>query len=216
MIEAAAQGSESDREHFAEIYLPIVQSYLRHRWKSSPLINSVDDASQDVFLECFKASGPLSKAERDRAGGFRAFLFGIARNVARRFETRKLPDTANSSVTGRMETISCGAPSASIQFDRVWAKAMMARAAETQKARAEEMGSAAVRRVELLRLRFQENMPIRKIAKLWEVEAAWLHHEFAKARKEFHAALLVVVQEHGTGSAADARQECRILLEILR
>jgi hypothetical protein len=39
-----------------------------------------------------------------------------------------------------------------------------------------------VRRVELLTLRFHEAMPIREIARLWGVDAASLHHEYAQAR----------------------------------
>jgi RNA polymerase sigma-70 factor (ECF subfamily) len=50
-----------------------------------------------------------------------------------------------------------------------------------------------VRRVELLRLRFEDNLPIRTIAERRQVSAAELHHSYALARREFKAALLEVV-----------------------
>jgi hypothetical protein len=46
-----------------------------------------------------------------------------------------------------------------------------------------------VRRVELLRLRFQDSLPIRDIAMLWNEDPASVHHEYATARKEFSTAL---------------------------
>jgi RNA polymerase sigma-70 factor (ECF subfamily) len=69
--------------------------------------------------------------------------------------------------------------------------------------------------VELLRLRFQEGLPIREIARRWQIEAAVVHHEYAKARQEFKAALLQVLAFHHPGSAADIEQQCSDLLAIL-
>ena len=49
-------------------------------------------------------------------------------------------------------------------------------------------GEAAVR----LHMRFYKGLHIRDIARLWNVDPGWLHHEYAKARSEFLAALLRV------------------------
>jgi RNA polymerase sigma-70 factor (ECF subfamily) len=68
-------------------------------------------------------------------------------------------------------------------------------------ARARAAGADAARRVELLKLRFGEEMPIRDIARLWNADAARLHHEYATAREEFRAALRDVVAEHQPGDA---------------
>ena len=89
MIEAAAKGSQPDRDLFAKNFLPVVRSYLTARWKSGALLAMCDDAVQDVFVECFRSGGPLARADRERAGGFRPFLFGVVRNIARRFEERQ-------------------------------------------------------------------------------------------------------------------------------
>src|SRR5262249_7504100 len=92
-------------------------------------------------------------------------------------------------------------------FDRTWARAIMEEAARLQRERAAEGGPEAVRRVELLRLRFEENLPIRAIAELWKVDPAKLHHAYALAREEFRAALLEVVAFHQPGSPAELEQE---------
>jgi hypothetical protein len=75
----------------------------------------------------------------------------------------------------------------------------MAEAAQLQRRRAGERGPEAVQRVELLRLRFEENLPIRTIAVRWGIPAAGLHHAYAKAHHEFRAALLEVVAFHHPG-----------------
>jgi RNA polymerase sigma-70 factor (ECF subfamily) len=54
---------------------------------------------------------------------------------------------------------------------------------------ASELGAEHERRVELLRLRFEEGKPIRDIAVQWNLDAAWLHHEFARARRDFKRSL---------------------------
>ena len=89
LIEGAASGRFADRDEFARRYLPAVQAYLLARWKESPLAQERDDAVQEVFVECFRQGGALERVHRDREGGFRAFLYGVARNVARRVEDRK-------------------------------------------------------------------------------------------------------------------------------
>ena len=91
----------------------------------------------------------------------------------------------------------------------------MAEAARLQRQRAAEGRPEAVRRVELLRLRFEENLPIRAIAELWGTDAARLHHAYALARQEFRAALLAVLAFHQPGSPAEIEQEAATLLKAL-
>lgn len=141
---------------------------------------------------------------------FRAFLYGVIRNVARRFESRRarpagpLPDEidANEESQSRL-------------FDRTWAQAIMEEAARLQRERAIERGPEAVRRVELLQLRFHENLPIRSIAERWAVDPAILHRSYAVARQEFRAALLEVIAFHQPGSPAELEQEAANLLKVL-
>jgi RNA polymerase sigma-70 factor (ECF subfamily) len=209
VIRAAAAGSATDRDELARRYLGVVRSYLAARWRGSPLRHDLDDAVQEVFVECFRQGGVLHAAVDGRVPGFRAFLYGVVRNVARRFETRAAP------AASPLPEIQDDEPSLSRLFERAWAQAIMAEAARLQRRWATERGPDAVRRVELLRLRFEESLPIRAIAERWGVPAARLHHTYALARREFRAALLEVVAFHLPGSPAEVEQEAASLLTAL-
>jgi RNA polymerase sigma factor (sigma-70 family) len=209
VIRAAAAGSPVEREQVAHRYLAVVRAYLAARWRGSALRPDVDDAVQDVFVECFRQGGAVAAAATGRVTSFRAFLYGVVRNVARRFESRP------ARAAGPLPDIASEEESLSRLFERSWARAIMAEAAQRQGQQAAERGPEAVRRVELLRLRFEENLPIRTIAERWGVAAADLHHAYARARQEFRAALLEVVAFHSPGSPAEVEQEAASLLQAL-
>src|SRR5436190_7388510 len=179
VIRAAAAGSPADRDELGRRYLGAVRAYLGARWRDSPLRDDLDDATQEVFVECFRAGGALDAVGAGRVPGFRAFLYGVIRNVARRFEGRPV------RAAGPLPDLAAEDPSQSRLFERTWAQAVMAEAAGRQRRQAREHGPEAVRRVELLRLRFEEGLPIRMIAERWGVAAAELHHAYARARREF-------------------------------
>lgn len=209
IIRAAAAGSPADREELARRYLGVVRAYLDARWRGSALLPERDDAVQEVFVECFRQGGVLEAAGAGRVPGFRAFLYGVIRNVARRFESRPV------RTIGPPPDVPADDASQSRLFDRAWARAVMEEAARLQRNRAAEGGPEAVRRVELLRLRFEENLPIRAIAETWKVDAAQLHRAYALARQEFRAALLEVVAFHHPGGTAELEQEAAGLLKAL-
>jgi RNA polymerase sigma-70 factor (ECF subfamily) len=208
IIRDAAGGDPAARERFARVYLPVVKAYLAARWKTAR--QSVEDAAQDVFVECFRAGGLLEKANPEHNGGFRAFLLGAVRNVARRHEARirldaKLPANMPADDT---------APA--VAFDRAWARSLLKEAARIQEEQAKSAGPAADRRVQLLRLRFHDGLPIRAIAERWGEDAAKLHHEYATARDEFRAALRVVVAfHHPTAPLGELDQHAAELLALL-
>jgi RNA polymerase sigma-70 factor (ECF subfamily) len=209
VIRAAAAGSPADREELARRYLGVVRAYLAARWRGSALRPDLDDAVQEVFVECFRQGGALEAAGAGRVPGFRAFLYGVVCNVARRFESRP------ARAAGPLPDVPADEASLSRLFERSWAREIMAEAAGRQRREAEERGPEAVRRVELLRLRFEEGLPIRAIAERWGVPAAGLHHAYAVARQEFRAALLAVVAFHHPGSPSDVEQEAASLLKAL-
>lgn len=211
IVRAAAAGSPADRDELARRYLGVVRAYLAARWRGSPLLAECDEAVQEVFVECFRAGGVLDAAGAGRVPGFRAFLYGVVRNVARRFETR--PARPTSPLPSEVDA---NEESQSRLFDRTWARAVMEEAARLQRERAAGRGPEAVRRVELLRLRFEENLPIRAIAKQWGVDPAALHHAYAVARTEFRAALLEVVAFHHPGSPEALEREAAGLLAALK
>lgn len=206
VIRGAAAGCERNRAVFARRYAPVIRAYLLARWRRSPLASEIDDATQDVFLDCFRENGALSRADTGRP--FRAFLYGVVRNVARRCEHARaragLQPPSGFDPPGREETLGR-------VFDAAWAKAIMKQAAALQRdtALGDERATA---RVELLRLRFQEGVPIREIAARWNDDPARLHHEYATARDEFRAALREVVAEHSPGTPGDVERECQRLI----
>jgi RNA polymerase sigma factor (sigma-70 family) len=216
VIESAAAGTDASRNDFARRYLRLVRESLAARWRASPCIQDLDDAVQEVFVECFKKGGILDRVERERPGGFRAFLYGTIRNVALRFETARSRAREHQGDCGiDLNQIESLEESLSWNFDQAWARALLREAAVIMGERAKNLGEAAVRRVELLRLRFREGLPIREIARLWESDPAVLHHEYARARHEFRARLLEVVAFHHPGSGHEVEQTCAELLSLL-
>ncbi len=211
LIGAAAGGDAAARERFARVYLPVARGALGGRWKGSPRLAWVEDAVQDVFVECFKPGGVLVKVNDCPPDGFRPFFHGVLRNVARRFEDRPH--------RGRLQQIPEDQPAEDTSlgqaFDKAWARSLLQEAALVQ-AELATGNERATRRVELLRLRFQEGLPTRDIAVRWNDDAVKLHHEYATARDEFRTALQRVMAFHmptATGEQVDAA--CRELLNSL-
>jgi len=216
LIEAARSGESAARSAFTHRYLPVVRAYLAARWRGSPLFAEIDDAVQEVFLACFRQGGALDSLDPSRGTGFRAYLFGIVRNIALHAETRRARDhDKRGDTTFDPETVAAREASLSRIFDREWARAVVREAADLQSRRARDAGAEARRRIELLRLRFQDGKPIRDIAVLWQADPVKLHHDYAQARKEFLAVLREVLGLHERCSAEQLKAECHRILELL-
>ena len=158
----------------------------------------------------------LSRANPGRSGGFRAYYFGVIRNVGRRHEQqekrRGLGRTPEGFDLTSLPSLEEGLARA---FDRAWATAIMRQAGEHLQGLAADAGPEAAERVELLRLRFYQDKPIREIAAMWNADAVVLHRKYARARKEFEAALCDVVGWHHPGTPGNIRRECERLLALL-
>lgn len=216
MIEGALRGDHASRALFADRYEPVVRAYLAARWRSSPLRFEVDDVVQDVFVEFFRDEGALERAAGAQTVEFRPFLYGVARNVARRAEAKRVQRRDHVGPPPLHEE-----PAApdderySVVFDRAWAVSIMKQAAQLQTTWAATEGERALKRVELLKLRFSEDLPIREIARRWGEPADHLHHEYATARDEFRKALAEVIREHNPNSSRVEAEAAR-LLTLLR
>jgi RNA polymerase sigma-70 factor (ECF subfamily) len=216
MIRGAAEGRDRDREAFARRYRPVVQAYLRARWPSARLHGQVEDATQEVFVDLFKPGGALERLDESKGPSFRPFLYGVARYVALSHEQKAARRGAREDVAGsHVPEPAQDDEGLSVVFDRAWARAVMREAGEKQRVWASKQGEEALRRVELLDLRFVQHLPIRTIAERWEVPAEQLHRQYAKARKEFERALVEVVAFHHPGETGEVRRECRRLLALL-
>ena len=138
VIRAAAAGSPADRDELARRYLSVVRAYLAARWRGSGLRPDVDDAVQEVFVECFRQGGALEAAWAGRVPSFRAFLNGVVRNVARRFESR--PVRAATPLPENQ----ADEESLSRLFERTWAQAIMSEAAQLPAATAAALWLLAI------------------------------------------------------------------------
>jgi RNA polymerase sigma-70 factor (ECF subfamily) len=216
LIRDAAGRDAEAREVFVERYVPVLRRYFESRWRTKSALD-VEDALQEVFVECFRDGGVLDRAGGGEVAEFRAFLHGVARNVAGRLEQRfarrrDRPGTA----TFHADDLARDEDRLTVVFDRAWAQGLMRQAVRLHAERANQGDAEARRRLRLLELRFQEGKPIREIARLWGEDPARLHHAYARAREEFGAALREVVAYHQPGSPASVERECHRLLEILR
>ena len=216
VIRAAAGGAAAERAAFAQRYAEPLRAYFTARWRGGPQVQEAADAVQEVFLECLRDGGALGRADPAR-GPFQAFLHGVVRNVARRFEERaaaRRAGTAGESV--ELDALPLDEPSLSRVFDRAFAQALLREAAELQARRAAAAGERAVRRVELLRRRFGDDQAIRDVAASWGVTPAELHHEYATARREFLLALQDVVAFHEPGATpGEVLRRCSELARLV-
>ena len=216
VIRDAAGGDREARGLFAERYEGIVRAYFKARWRGTRHLRDLDDAVQDLFTECFRSGGVLDRLDPSRPGGFRAFLYGVIRIVALRFEAapgRRKEHVPPSDLD--LEHIAADETRVSVAFDRAWARAVLREAAERQAVMATERGEAAVRRVQLLWLRFHEGLPIREIARRFECNVDAAHREYARAREEFREALAAVVAyHHPEATSGEIDRECAGLLAL--
>jgi len=210
-IRGAAKGVPEDQAVFARRYGPVIRAYLGARWRGSALAGEVEDAAQEVFVDCFRQDGALTRVEPGGKGGFRAFLYGVVRHVALRFEQKRA--RSREVDAGSIFEPPADENPPSRAFDRAWARAIMLLAKEIQAESARRDGEEALQRVELLRLRFHEGRPMREIAAEWGMDGRKLQYEFQKARREFEAALHEAVRRHQPDAVA--ADEAARLLELL-
>lgn len=210
---ASAAGEPAARERFARRYAPAVRAYLRRRWSGGPLQREVEDALQEVFLELFRSA--LGRLDTERQPSFRAYLYGITRHVAQRHERatqgRRAVDAGHA-----LDQLPAEDPTLSAAFDREWARGLLRHALRKLADEAAGEGAEAERRVELLRLRFQDGTPIREVASAWNEDPVHLHRQFTRARRAFRRVLLRLLGFEDRTDGPEVRQEIQRLLALLR
>jgi RNA polymerase sigma factor (sigma-70 family) len=216
LVEKAAAGDGSAREEFGRRYLPVVRAYLHSRWSGRLSPEELEDAVQDVFVAFLSEDGVLEKMRPGRDEAFRPLLYTVVRNMALRVEharMRKLDSPGTESF--HADSNAAAEESLSRVFDRAWAETIMREAVDQQEETARAKGPGAVRRFELLRLTYDERLPMPEIAARWELESDFLHKELARAKGEFKEALKTVVAFHHPESPELVERECRELLLLL-
>ncbi|MCA8976638.1 MAG: sigma-70 family RNA polymerase sigma factor [Planctomycetes bacterium] len=214
MLRAAAAGDKVARSTFTLLYAATIRDYLGARWRGRHHLADVDDASQEVFVECLRPEGVLQRADPGR-GDFRGLLYGVARNVACRFEKRALErGRLRPEDSAWLEQVAADDAGQATMFDRSWARAMVFQAKKRHRELAGADGEAGQRRLDLLERRFGGDEMIRDIAASWGVPAQEVHNAYRKARTEFYRCLREVVAAHAP-AGVDLDEECRKLLAAL-
>jgi DNA-directed RNA polymerase specialized sigma24 family protein len=193
--------------------LPFARRFLAARWRGTALLAEVDDTLQELFVECLREDGPLRRAD-PRRGEPDALLYGVARNVAARVEERRARrGRREPSGDAGLKSVPADDTSHSRRLDREWARALLRRASEQQALRAAAGSSDARRRVELLRLRFDEGLAVGEIAARWGEDPDVVHRAYARAREEFRACIRAVVAEQAVRSEGELEDD---VLRVLR
>lgn len=217
LILGAAAGQALDRDAFARSYGPIIRAYLAARWRLPFEHAAVADATSEVFVECFKGGGALERVDSRRPGGFRAFLYGVVRNVALMTE-RKLARRRDAPAPGDVDLDQVADSEATLSrvFDRAWAETVVQEARGRMAERAGR-SPAAKRRFEALSLRFEQGHAPRHIAETTGVPVERVYEVLREARAEFRAALLeVMAAYHPTSNEIQLEALCVELLASLR
>lgn len=208
LVRGAAAGDPEKRESFARLYAPVIRAYLGARWRLPADHEQVEEATQEVFLQFFKPKGALQAVEAGRPGGFRAFLYGVTRNVA--------GTVASGRARRRREQGSDGLPSvesdeASLSrvFDKEFARALTREARWVLASRAGDSGSPSSLRLKALELMYEKGMPSRDIARELGLDAAAVYPLMTRARREFRATLFeVLASYHPEETRPQIEQRC--------
>jgi len=215
VLRDAATGDEAARATFSTTYLSTVREFLGNRWRGRVLLGDLDDATQEVFIECLKPGGALERADQAR-GEFRGLLFAIVRNVARRFESRAAErGRLRPEDSAWLQQVVADQPGQATMFDQSWARTLLRQAKQRHRDRAAAGDDDCRKRLELLERRFGDDQAIRHIAAEWGVEAQEVHNAYRKARKEFYQCLRETVAFHSPADA-DLDEECQRVLSHLK
>lgn len=212
LVGRAAAGEAGSREAFARVYGPVISAYLSARWRKPPQHEEVLDAVGEVFLQCFKEGGALGAAERRREGGFRAYLYGVTRNVAGNLRRRGTHETQpEEGVPERADS----EISPSQTFDRAFAEAITREARYLMSMWAASDSGAATR-LKALELMYEESLPSREVAARLGLEPEAVYPLLSRARKDFKAALLQVMAERHPGETRpEIERRCIEVLSAL-
>lgn len=215
LVQQAAAGVPLGRDRFAQVYTEPIRAYLGNRWRGQCFDRELDDAVQDVFLECFRPGGMLARLDADKCSSFRAYLFGVVRNIALRWEQRMARQHRRQPEAKDLDALTDGGDSLSRHFDRAWAHNLLRVAIQTMAAEAQQ-SPEAVRGLEILRLRFQDGVPIRDIARATGEDATLLHRQFARAKRDFERVLRNLLAPRPDAPQEELDQEIDFLLSLLR
>ena len=216
LIARAAAGNPLDRDSFVERYAPIVRVFLCARWRLPIDHEAIADATQDVFLQCFRDEGLLDRAARGAVSGFKGYLLGATRNVALMTERRLARERARGSGTEiRFDDVEASTATQSEEFDRAWAR-MISREARRLLASRSDHSELTIERWHILALRYEEGLATKAIAERLMIPVERVHERLKQGRKEFGACVMEVMAElHPDDNRAQLERRCGELARFL-
>jgi RNA polymerase sigma factor (sigma-70 family) len=211
MIMDAGSGDHAARTAFVARYEPALRRYIAARWRLPLNHEQVLDATQEAILECLKENGALSRVDRECNSGFRAFLYGVARNVSLRVEQRR-KRRALASLTPDLESVDeCHL---STVFDSAFVQVLVAEALDLLHQQWTSEDGAL--KCQLLEMNYVDGLPARAIAEAICLDVTRVYKLLHAARRDFRDALLQVLSfQHPGMSLAELEDEMRSLLGSL-
>jgi RNA polymerase sigma factor (sigma-70 family) len=199
LAHSAAAGDAAAQAEFAYQIQPVLRRWLRRHWSHSPMRAFAEDAMQETLLECLRPGGALGRAAPGKGKGLFAFLRGIARHVADRFERAEARRAARLQHGADLASVATRERDPGERVDRRWARSQVRQAAELL---AREEGADGPL-VAFLRLYFVDGLPVRAVAARWGARRERVHELRRRACARFRKCLERVV-----GGEAEARDCC--------
>jgi RNA polymerase sigma factor (sigma-70 family) len=216
LILGAAARRPEDQERFAALYTPLIKAYLAARWRVPHEHEDVGDAAQEVLLQCFRPDGALERVEPGRASGFRAFLYGIVRNVAAMAERKRSRIHETQAASSGVFEQPAHEASLSQVFDRGWAEVVVREARSLLHRRSMIRGGTGALRARALELRYQGGLPPREIAPRLGLDVKQVYRLLEDGQIDFQEALLEVMATQVPGaSRQELEAKCVELLQLL-
>lgn len=214
LVDAAAKGGTVEREAFSEQYAPLIRRYLAARWRLPPGHDQVVEGSHEVVIQLLKPGGALANVVPGRAGGFRAYLYGVVRNVALMVErtARRHRDLRFESCLDP-EQVEQSEATLSQAFDRAWVEML---AAQARRRMAEQTGPRHQAAYLCMEMRYGEGLPPREIALRSGRDVKEVYELLRTARLGYRRALLAVVAEHHPDcNEQELEAKCKELAQLL-
>jgi RNA polymerase sigma factor (sigma-70 family) len=216
LILGAAARRPEDQERFAALYTPLIKAYLAARWRLPLDHDDVRDGAQESLLQLFRRDGALERADPSRPAGFRAFLYGVVRNVAAMQERKKSRVRESQAATSGVFEQEADDASLSSVFDRGWAEVVVREARALLQRRAADRGGTGALRARVLELRYQDGLPPREVAPLLGLDVKQVYRLLEDGQADFQEALIDVMASHVPESSREALEaKCVELLLLL-
>jgi len=210
LVEAAASDDRVQRSALYARYEPVVRAFFCARWGLDGRHDRVRAAVQETFFELFRPGSPSDHNAYDAS--FRDYLLEVVRETAPPFEERAAEAAQHdlaAQLTVENDAVVLHA------FDRAWARSLVRQAGALQRERASEHRGGAMLRCQLIEMRFNEGLSLGAAGAKMGLQGETLRTAYAKAGREFAAALREVIREHDPSRPAEVDRTCKNIGRLL-